>query len=149
MKSIIFVLVSLLGSLSFATHDVLGEVTIVVEDYNSESGYSLKTVPTDYCVGIESYSLATAITQPVTIKTNYGCGTPAFDKQINEAVCAKVNVNEVNNPDGSHNHRTVSIDLDLSGCGAKASDFHFVRVLTDAIYKSYNDQGLQIVRFSK
>lgn len=149
MKAMILVLVSLFSVTSFATFDMQGEATIVVESYYEDSGYHLKTVPTDMCVGVLPSSLALAITKPVTIKSNYGCGSGMIhDTQINAATCAKVEAEEVDNPDGSYNQYTVAVTMDISGCGKKAADKNFVKALTQAIYNTLNSNGYQIVKFN-
>lgn len=130
-----------------ATVDIQGQATIVVKNFSEE--YFLQTVPTSFCIGIESFSLADAITQPVKIKSRYGCGNPSSfsrEEQINQATCAKLTAQEIPNDDGSYNPYTVSVKKDLSLCGGKAIDPDFVKALDRAIYNTYNANGYQVVR---
>lgn len=151
MKTIIILIASLFTVGAMATVDVQGEATIVVEEVQESGSYFLRTVPTEYCVGIDSYALATAITQPVMIKTNYGCGHSGDmigEAQVNAATCAVISANEENNADGSYNPRTVSIKVDLSKCGAKASNNNFVRAVENAVHNSFNANRYQVVRYT-
>ena len=123
---------------ALATVDIQGQATIVVESYHDD-GFFLRTVPTDYCVGIGSYALAIAITQPVTIKSNYGCGGDAFNTQINAASCAVVSALE------TQSHKHIAVKRDISKCGELANNPRFVKALDDAIYNTFNANGYQVV----
>lgn len=133
-----------------ATVDIQGQATIVVKNDSEE--YFVQTVPTSFCIGIESFSLAEAITKPVVIKSKYGCGNPAFMErsvQVNEATCAKLSATEVPNSDGSFNPYTVSIKKDLSQCGDKAKNPDFLDALDRAIDNTYRANNYQIVKLSE
>lgn len=130
---------------AFATVDVQGEVTIVVSDYNSDGEYFLRTVPTDYCVGIDSYAIAMAITMPVTINSGYGCGAKVSKSQVNEATCAKINVEEVELSNGSIDTQSIKVRKDLSKCGEKSRNIKFVEALDNAIKNSFISKGYKIV----
>jgi len=151
MKIITFLMLALFCVNAFATVDVQGQATIVVENYHAEGegrdAFFLQVVPTDFCVGIGSLALATAITQPVSIKANYGCGHSGnmiVDAQVNAATCAVVTATETTNADGSYNGTIVNVSLDVSGCGEKANNKYFVNTLIDAIYATYNQNGYQV-----
>lgn len=134
----------LVNQLSLATGDWQTEVLIVVENFSGANGkYSLQKVPANMCVGIPAMSLAMAITQPVIIKTNYGCGSmQVYDEQVNEAVCAKIEAHEIWENDELKNR--VNIDVDLTECAEKLENRNFVETLRSAIFKSYNKSGIQI-----
>lgn len=144
-KLSILILVSILCGSALATVDVQSQATIVVENFDSGE-YFLQTVPAEYCVGIDSLTLATAITQPVTIRSNYGCGSDMIsESQVNAATCATVTAEEVTNPDGSYNFKNVSIKIDVSKCGDKKNNKKFTDALEKAVYNTYNASGYQVV----
>ena len=138
MKTLLSIFVVSFALNSFATVDMQADVAIVTYGYDLEE-FRIVSVPAEFCVGIPAYALAQAITQPVSIKTNYGCGTAALDSQINEASCAVISVTE-----SEVSYDLVDVKMDLSFCGDKATNDSFVRALNQAIYKTFNDNGLQI-----
>ena len=143
-KTILLTLMGLffLNQTAMATGDWQTEVLIVVESFNGDGDYMLQKAPAVMCVGIPAMSLALAITQPVKIKTNYGCGGQVFDEQVNQAVCAKIEAEEVWKDESLTNN--VNIDLDVTACGEKSQNYSFLETLKSAIYKSYNKSGIQI-----
>jgi hypothetical protein len=158
MKSIIFALTTLIGFNTLATVDAQTEVYIVVGNYHEESDYMLQKVPASFCLGMLPNTLATAITQPVIIKSNYGCGhsgSMIFDEQINAASCAVISANNTVYPESGTNgtnwaiQATTDVRVSLSDCGEKAKEDSFVRVVTEAIYKTFNENGIQINKFQQ
>jgi len=156
MKILIFLLTALSIFQANATVDAQGEVYIVVENYYEESDYMVKKVPASFCLGGLSHALATAITQPVIIKSNYGCGhieNMIFDEQINSASCAVISASNDEYPERGVNSSNWSVQsktdvrVSLSGCGDKSKDMAFVRAVTEAVYKTFNENGIQINRF--
>lgn len=147
MKSLLLVIAVFFIPSVYGTVSVQGEAMIVVEDYHT-GGYGVQRVPTDYCIGTASEALAIAITQPVTIKSNYGCGHSSsmmLDTQVNAAICASISVEEVPSKDGSYNNTKVKIKKDLSKCKLKAKEASFVNALNQAIRKTYIMNGYQVV----
>jgi hypothetical protein len=128
------------------TLDMQGEATIVVKDYHT-GNYFLRTVPTDFCIGMPSHALALAITQPVLIKSNYGCGHDEAliqDTQVNAASCAKITVKMVSTLGKAGNHQSIRVEKDLSNCGEKAIDKSFLNTLDKAILNTFNANGFQV-----
>ena len=151
MKILILLLLFVSGHTAYATVDVQGEAYIVVEDVHQDDAYDLRKVPVEYCAGIPALTLPQAVTKPVIIKSNYGCGhsgAMVFDQQINAATCVAVNANEVANADGSYNPRTVSISVDMSNCESKALSDNFQRAVSNAIHKTLNLNGYQVTSYT-
>lgn len=129
-----------------ATVDVQGVATIVVENYHEEDTYFLRTVPTDFCVGVFPSALASSITQPVTINAGYGCGGGEGPVQINAATCARVHVEEP--VGGASRGRSVRIRTDLSACSDKLSQSaKFREALRNAVTNTFSASGYSPVQF--
>lgn len=108
-------------------------VQIVVQNYH-DGTYFLKPVPLKTCVNDGIDSVLKAVTQPVTVKANYGCGHPEvmqIDTQINEASCAVVTA-VAEDREASE----VDVRIDFSGCGTKASNSQFVNAVQEAVRRS-------------
>lgn len=148
MKFLITVLASTFFLNAYATVDVSTNITVVVVDYNEVSGFNLNKVPADFCVGIAPLALAMAITQPVTIKTGYGCGMPAIEAQVNVLNCATIEATEVVNPDGSYNARNVTVSADLRNCSEFLAQEYFESYVERAVFATWNDHGFQVVNYT-
>lgn len=148
MKSLLVTTILLFSASALATVDVNTNITILIKHNNNESGFELNQVPADFCVGIPSLTLGTAMTQPVTITAGYGCGMAPQSLQINLLTCAKIEAEEVANDDGSYNWRKVKVAADVSNCGELLYDESFGYYVEQAVYKTWNDHGLQIVDFT-
>ena len=152
MKTIIFALSTLFTLNAFATVDAQTEVYIVVGSYHEESEYMVQKVPASFCLGELTSALTQAITQPVIIKSNYGCGSMmVYDEQINAATCAAISPSntvypEIDNSNWEVQART-DIRVSLSACGDRANDEAFARAVTEAVYKTFNENGIQINKF--
>jgi hypothetical protein len=107
-----------------ATVDVQDRVTIVSEDIQA-GGYFTQSVPAEYCMGILPYSLAQAITRPVIIQDNYGCGSDSSStKDVNAASCAVIHAEEVER-NGEIISDEVNLKIDTSKCSdAKIQAFN-------------------------
>lgn len=134
------------ASAAQATFDVQGVATIVVENYHEEDTYFLRTVPTDFCVGLFPSAIASSITQPVTINAGYGCGGGEGPVQVNAATCARVHVEEP--ASGTSRGRSVRIRTDLSACSDRLSQSaKFREALRNAVTNTFNASGYSPVQF--
>jgi len=154
MKTIIFTLVALFTLNSYATTDAETEVYVVKSSVHEYGEYSLQKVPATFCVGMMTQGLAKALIQPVTIKSNYGCGNSmVYDYQMNEMTCALISTSNENYPDHHSSNwalqTTVDVHVTLSGCGERAKEESFVRAVTEAVYKTFNENGIQINNFKQ
>lgn len=141
MKTILLTLAMLFSVNALATVDVQNEVYIVVENVHESGDYFIQSTPAEYCVGDPATAVASGVTAPVTIKANYGCGHTAnmiSDKQINAATCAVVTASF----EGGLN---TNVTMDLSACGEKANNTYFRRALEEAVTKSMNVNGVQVM----
>ena len=156
MKSILFTIITLVSLNVFATVDAQSEVYIVVANYHEENSYMVQKAPASFCLGEMPAALTAAIVQPVTIKSNYGCGHTGnmiVEEQINAATCAVISSSNTVYPDTNNTNWAIQtktdITVDLSKCGNKASDKAFVRALAEATYKTFNASGIQINKYNQ
>jgi hypothetical protein len=136
-------------SLSFSGHatvDVQDRVTIVSQNIHDE-GYITQTVPAEYCVGIGSLALAKAITRPVLIQDNYGCGQENENtKNVNAGSCAVLHAEEVER-NGQYIGNEVNLKIDTSNCEDQANPA-FQLALKKAILATYKNSKIK-VNFTK
>lgn len=127
-----------------ATVDVQTRVYIVSKDIQGEDDeFILERVPAQMCVGIFPLAMAQAIVQPVKIQTNYGCGAPTFEDDINAASCAKIDAEEVFTKDATGDK--VRLKVDLSACGELKDNKGFKKTLRSAITRTFRSIKTEIV----
>lgn len=129
------------AGLAEATIDAQGVATIVVQSSQEPDVYFQRTVPTEFCIGSLPDALARAITQPVVVAANYGCGGTGEDTaQVNAATCARVHAEEFDN------HSSVRVRMDISGCDERARSANFKEALRNAVTNTFKSSGYKRVQ---